>query len=252
MNITTQLGLLTELQCQYAFSERGISLSQPIVPDCRYDYIADINGELIKIQCKTAHSEPNNIIRFLVSSKNWNTGDRHNYIGEIDYFYTYWDNNHFLIPISIISDTQKEKRLRLGNPSDYATQNNATYAQDYFLDKILLEKFNFTSEKLILENPITRGDAVIRKEKEYTCIKCGTKISMNSTLCPKCAQIARRKVERPNREELKNMIRTIPFTKIAEKYNVSDKAITKWCKAENLPFRKTDIKTYSDEEWNKI
>jgi len=48
------------------------------------------------------------------------------------------------------------------------------------------------------------------------------------------------------------MIRTIPFTQIAKKYNVSDKAIVKWCIAENLPSKKRDINILTDEEWNKI
>ena len=47
------LGLTTELQCQLAFSKLNIVLSKPITQDSRYDYIADINGELIRIQCKT-------------------------------------------------------------------------------------------------------------------------------------------------------------------------------------------------------
>ena len=48
------------------------------------------------------------------------------------------------------------------------------------------------------------------------------------------------------------MIRNIPFVQIAKKYGVSDKAIVKWCVSENLPSRKTDINSYSDEDWSKI
>ena len=54
MNYTTQKGLLTEIQCQKDFSERGILLSQPIINDSRYDYLADINKKIYKIQCKSA------------------------------------------------------------------------------------------------------------------------------------------------------------------------------------------------------
>jgi uncharacterized protein YjcR len=54
------------------------------------------------------------------------------------------------------------------------------------------------------------------------------------------------------REELKQLIRTTPFTKIGEKYNVSDNAIRKWCIQYNLPTKKTEIKKYSNEEWEKI
>lgn len=41
-------------------------------------------------------------------------------------------------------------------------------------------------------------------------------------------------------------------TQIGQMYNVSDNAIRKWCKIENLPSKKADIKSYSDEEWFKI
>ena len=48
------------------------------------------------------------------------------------------------------------------------------------------------------------------------------------------------------------MIRTLPFTKIGERYSVSDNSIKKWCKKFGLPTKKTEIKKYSDEEWQKI
>lgn len=44
----------------------------------------------------------------------------------------------------------------------------------------------------------------------------------------------------------------MPFTRIGEKFGVSNKAITKWCVSENLPSRKKDINSYSDEEWEFI
>lgn len=48
------------------------------------------------------------------------------------------------------------------------------------------------------------------------------------------------------------MIRNESFVGIGKKYKVTDNAIRKWCKAENLPSRKVDIKMYSDKEWSKI
>lgn len=53
---------------------------------------------------------------------------------------------------------------------------------------------------------------------------------------------SQRKVERPNKEELETLIKEKPFTRIAEQYGVSDKAITKWCKYYGLPHRKKDIR----------
>lgn len=61
-----------------------------------------------------------------------------------------------------------------------------------------------------------------------------------------------RKVERPNRKELKKLIRTKSFLEIGRMFNVSDNAIRKWCDAEKLPRKKTEIKQYTDEEWEKI
>ena len=71
-------------------------------------------------------------------------------------------------------------------------------------------------------------------------------------MCCECYNFQQRKVQRPSREELKQLIRNKPFTKIAEQYGVSDNAIRKWCKVENLPSTKKEINSYSDENWQKI
>ena len=55
-----------------------------------------------------------------------------------------------------------------------------------------------------------------------------------------------------NRGELKDMIRTKPFTSIAKDFGVSDNAIRKWCDKYNLPRTKKEINKYTDEEWNNI
>lgn len=95
-----------------------------------------------------------------------------------------------------------------------------------------------------------------REEKEYKCSNCGAQITRQSQsgLCVSCVQLGKRcKVEnKPNREELKNLIRTMPFTKIAEMYGCSDNAVRKWCDKEQLPRKKADIEHYSDEQWSKI
>ena len=84
------------------------------------------------------------------------------------------------------------------------------------------------------------------------CAICNSIIDKSAKHCIKCSHLLQRTCERPSRDELKHLIRTIPFTKIGEKYGVSDKAISKWCKAEKLPYRKKDIKAFSDLEWAKI
>lgn len=90
------------------------------------------------------------------------------------------------------------------------------------------------------------------EKKKYYCIDCGKEISKGSTRCVECAQLASRKAERPDRETLKNLIRTQTFESIGRMYEVDGNAIRKWCDKENLPRTKKEINTYSDEEWAAI
>jgi len=86
------------------------------------------------------------------------------------------------------------------------------------------------------------------------CKTCGKEEVTNpNNNCLKCANLKSRIVkDRPDRDTLKILIRTTPFTTIGRQYNVSDNAIRKWCKSENLPFKSSEIKNYSDAEWDLI
>ena len=90
------------------------------------------------------------------------------------------------------------------------------------------------------------------KEKSK-CLKCGKELSdSRAQYCRDCFNITQRKVERPSREELKQLIRAKSFTIIGKQFNVSDNTIRKWCDNYNLPRNKSDIKQYSDLEWALI
>lgn len=96
-----------------------------------------------------------------------------------------------------------------------------------------------------------------RKERIKTyCIDCGIELSSkNSKRCRKCQgkNISIMPDKLPvSRDELKELIRTIPFTKIGEKFRVTDSTIRKWCDKFELPRKVSDIRKYSDEEWLKI
>lgn len=103
------------------------------------------------------------------------------------------------------------------------------------------------------QKPKAEKDSLKREaEKTNKCIDCGKPISKKATRCDECNKKHLRKVERPSRENLKEEIRSIPFQQLGQKYGVSGKSISKWCIYYNLPYKKSDIKTYNDEEWSKI
>lgn len=85
------------------------------------------------------------------------------------------------------------------------------------------------------------------------CKFCGLRISKKATHCIDCSNklinksISQRKVERPSKEELLQLILTKPFLQIGNDYGVSDNAIRKWCKYYDLPYRKKDIEEYIKE-----
>ena len=63
----------------------------------------------------------------------------------------------------------------------------------------------------------------------------------HSAMCVTCSAFKQRKVERPSKDELLELIKVKPFTQIAKIYGVCDNTIRKWCKGYNLPYKKKDI-----------
>lgn len=127
----------------------------------------------------------------------------------------------------------------------------------------IAEKWNISQEmvqgintgrywKYDREYPIQKASIIRREKTKHYCIDCGAEITRKAIRCVKCGQISSRIVKRPSREELKQLIRTKPFTQIGKMYGVSDNSIRKWCDIENLPRRKTDINNYTNEEWELI
>lgn len=90
-----------------------------------------------------------------------------------------------------------------------------------------------------------------RESVKNYCKKCGKEITRTATYCIECAhEEARTCKNRPNREELKELIQKHTFAELGRMYGVSDNSIKKWCKAVNLPSRKKDIVLITD--WSNI
>ena len=72
------------------------------------------------------------------------------------------------------------------------------------------------------------------KEIKY-CVDCGLELnSSRNTRCLLCSRINSRKVERPSKETLSQLLKLFSYTTIALNYNVSDNAVRKWAKLYGL------------------
>ena len=239
MDITQSKGNFVELQCLSAFIERGYECSIPYGNGAKYDFIVDYNGELLRIQCKSSsHPSKNGIVdtqafQFYTCSQTTNTTKtvRHKYSSkDIDYFATYFNGQVYIIPVDECSTS---KTLRFSPPNN-GQVNNYNKAENYLISNFFDSKFDFDEKQ---------------KLKQFICFQCNKNIvSKEGGICHQCSSINKR----PNREELKELIRTKSFLEIAKIYGVSDNAIRKWCDNEKLPRKKSEINKISDEDWKKI
>lgn len=89
-------------------------------------------------------------------------------------------------------------------------------------------------------------DYPLRKNnyKKYYCKDCGREITKKALRCVECAQKEKRVTERPDKNNLYNLLiqENGNFTKVSKMFNVTDNTVRKWCKAYNLPFHSKDYK----------
>lgn len=154
---------------------------------------------------------------------------------------------------SPITDEQFVIALRQTTSIRQALQKlGINYAAKYYYDKAheLIEKYDIV-QKPKKETAITKQKEKVQKEPNY-CVDCGKLINNRSQRCKECEHKRQRKIEWPQRNELKQLIRDNSFSAVGRMYNVSDNTIRKWCKNYNLPTKKSEIKQYSDTEWGQV
>lgn len=133
---TKQKGIITELQCITAFNQLGYHISVPYGENSRYDFIADINGKLIRVQVKTSHYKDDTKTSIIFSCKStrksMSSSRTVRYTDkEIDYFCTYFNNKCYLVPIN---ECSTEKTLRFEPPTNGQIKG-ITFAVNYELEK---------------------------------------------------------------------------------------------------------------------
>lgn len=75
-----------------------------------------------------------------------------------------------------------------------------------------------------------------KSQVKYYCKDCGSEINRGSTYCIKCSHKHHQKVDRPSKEQLMQDFKDLKsFVQVGNKYNVSDRAVRKWCITYELP-----------------
>lgn len=251
MDYTKSKGNVVELQCISKFIEMGFDCSIPYGDASKYDFIADIGGELLRIQCKSCSNPVKNgkrdtqAISFSCHSQTTNTKKtiRHSYTDkDIDYFATYYEGKVYLIPVV---ECSLSKTLRFSPPNNGRTDYNK--AEDYLIEKVL----GHLQDKAFINQ--SDNDNKKENKKIFICSQCNKNIVYKEGgICHECASFNKRIYERPSREELKSLIRFNSFLKLGKQFGVSDNTIRRWCKSYNLPNKTREIKKYSDLEWSNI
>lgn len=141
MTDTKVKGNITEMECMLEFMKLGYQVSIPFGEDSRYDFIGDINGKLLRIQCKSSSEVIDNdnvtAIRFATvrtSGGNARINTRTKYTAEeIDYFATSYQGRCYLVPVTQCSN---EKTLRI-LPTKNGQVKGITWLKDCELSEVI-------------------------------------------------------------------------------------------------------------------
>lgn len=222
------------------------SVSIPYGNSSRYDCILDLEGDLYKIQIKSVNKINNDTILVPFANNRMSASGvvkKEYTTDEVDYIGIVYNYNLYLFPSNMAT---RALTVKITNKN---LNSNSHYLEDFRIEKILDIDLK-TWVQLKEETREANGKNI--NEPQYKCESCGSPVYTKNSMCVSCARLASRKVERPNREDLKKLIRTTSFTSIGKKYEATDNAVRKWCKAYKLPFRVQDIKKYNDKEWEEV
>lgn len=131
------IGEITEQQVALEFLKQGILISKPLVQSSRYDFIADINNHLYKIQVKTGTYKEDAYLEFATSTSHTNTRGTLNIsydAHDVDFFATMYKNQCYLIPFEKCG--KRAQRIRFVPTKNGQTQG-ILFAKDFKLEDII-------------------------------------------------------------------------------------------------------------------
>ena len=131
------IGEITEQQVAVEFLKLGILVSKPLVQSSRYDFIADINHKLYKIQVKTGTYKENAYLEFATSTSHTNTKgtlNLHYSEEDVDFFATMYEGQCYLVPYNLCG--KRAQRIRFV-PTKNGQTKGILFAKDFHLEDIV-------------------------------------------------------------------------------------------------------------------
>ncbi len=216
-------------------SKYGIGIAPLLSDNYPFEMIAITGNQLFKIQVKTSTmNKKGRSISFDLRTSNWYNGTTKTYNKEdcdVLICYDLIFHNCFLLSPKEF-ENKKNFTIRYKKPK---TRNKYEIhlSEDFIIsNKRVKEVFDFDVPNFNIY--------FASKDKKYKkiCQECGTPFEhsyKNAKYCSKnCRGMKRRKVERPSKEELKELINTTSFLQIGRNYGVSDNSVRKWAKSYGL------------------
>ena len=134
---TKLIGDLVEAKFLALCIDHGITISKPFGDNARYDYIIDINGNLLRIQCKHGRVKGDNLLANTCSYSPYSNISRRSYLGEADYFAIYSENLDKFYLVKIDNSTPVGNlSLRL-YPTKNGQNKGISFAKDFEFDKVV-------------------------------------------------------------------------------------------------------------------
>jgi hypothetical protein len=127
------IGQRTEAVILAEFVKRGYSVLMPFGHNHRYDFVLDLDGEYVRVQCKTGRLR-NGAVEFAAQSIRVNSRQavRRHYRGQIDVFAVYCPDTDRVYVVPIDEATVTQGTLRIDPPANGQTKR-IRWAADYEL-----------------------------------------------------------------------------------------------------------------------
>ena len=132
MSNPKEVGEKTEAAILNYFVQRGIPVSVPWGNNQRYDLIIEVNGRLLKAQCKTGSYKKGVVVFSTASHAGGKT--RKSYVGQIDCFLVFCKELESFYKIDIsqaLNSSKSTMYLRVDSLKKFGPKTTINWAKDY-------------------------------------------------------------------------------------------------------------------------